>query len=188
MTAPGNSPLILTLLAAFIACTGYAGGRIHQWYRMGHDRDEAYRDGYDTATRSVFSMAARIISPRARERDRAAIRAAATTPFPAPTTDFVAAEPGIPSITDVPPSRVPAPRHSTPASAPWTEHIANSSGETVAWSTSPDPASSGRHTVPDELVQGPTYRLNPDRVARAKVVPGHPEAAPSTQLPHPRTF
>jgi hypothetical protein len=29
--------------------------------------------------------------------------------------------------------------------------------------------SSGRHTVPDELVQAATYRLPADRVARAKV-------------------
>jgi hypothetical protein len=30
-------------------------------------------------------------------------------------------------------------------------------------------SSSGRHTVPDELVQAATYRLPPDRVFRAKV-------------------
>jgi hypothetical protein len=65
MTAPGNSAVLFVLLAAFLACTGYAAGRLHQWYRTGQDRDEAYRDGYDTATRSVFSMAARIIGPRA---------------------------------------------------------------------------------------------------------------------------
>src|SRR3954471_22476114 len=81
MTAPGNSTVLLTLLAAFIACTGYAGGRLHQWYRMGRDRDEAFRDGYDTATRSVFSLAARVISPR--RADRAAIRASAGVVLPA---------------------------------------------------------------------------------------------------------
>jgi hypothetical protein len=81
MTAPGNSIVLILLLAAFLACTGYAGGRLHQWYRMGQDRDEAYRDGYDTATRSVFSMAARIISPR--RTDRSAIRASAAVVIPA---------------------------------------------------------------------------------------------------------
>ncbi|MEU8233507.1 hypothetical protein AB0C29_13205 [Actinoplanes sp. NPDC048791] len=30
-------------------------------------------------------------------------------------------------------------------------------------------AGGGRHLVPDELVRAPTYRLTPDRVARAKV-------------------
>ena len=74
MTAPGNYALLITLLAAFVACTGYAAGRLHQWYRTGLDRDEAYRDGYDTATRSTFSLAARIIGPR---RDSAAMRASA---------------------------------------------------------------------------------------------------------------
>jgi hypothetical protein len=29
----------------------------------------------------------------------------------------------------------------------------------------------GRHTLPDELVHAPTYRLSPDRIARAKVPP-----------------
>jgi hypothetical protein len=45
MTAPGNSVVLFVLLAAFLACTGYAAGRLHQWYRMGLERDEAYRDG-----------------------------------------------------------------------------------------------------------------------------------------------
>jgi hypothetical protein len=38
-----------------------------------------------------------------------------------------------------------------------------------------DAAVTGRHLVPDELVQAATYRLPPDRVARAKVrgvIPG----------------
>jgi hypothetical protein len=64
MTAPGNSALLITMLAVFLACCGYAAGRLHQRYQMERDREEAYRDGYDTATRSVFSLAARVIAPR----------------------------------------------------------------------------------------------------------------------------
>ncbi|WP_433367438.1 hypothetical protein ACQPZX_39620 [Actinoplanes sp. CA-142083] len=64
MTAPGNSALVFTLLAVFLACSGYAAGRLHQRYQMERDREEAYRDGYDTATRSIFSLAARLVAPR----------------------------------------------------------------------------------------------------------------------------
>ncbi|WP_189078167.1 hypothetical protein [Mangrovihabitans endophyticus] len=145
MTAPGNSPLIFALLAAFVACTGYAAGRLHQWHRTLQDRDEAYRDGYDTATRSVFSMAARIMSPR---REKAAIRASASV------------------ITS-----------------------------TCRPSTEPAKTGKrgGRHLVPDELVEAETYRLPPDRVARAKVrdeEPGEVDDEATTRLhsvPRPRS-
>jgi hypothetical protein len=49
-------------------------------------------------------------------------------------------------------------------------------------------SSSGRHTVPDELVQAATYRLPPDRVFRAKVRDTDtPPDDPTTRLvPKPR--
>jgi hypothetical protein len=53
-------------------------------------------------------------------------------------------------------------------------------------------AAGGRHLVPDELVQAPTYRLTPDRVARAKVREATPEDDGSqettrlTSVPRPR--
>ena len=151
MTAPGNSVVLFVLLAAFLACTGYAAGRLHQWYRTGQDRDEAYRDGYDTATRSVFSMAARIIGPRRSEK--AAIRAsAAVRPSPSP-----------------------------PAAAPDRHDNARA--------LTPRTASPGRHTVPDELVRAATYRLTPDRVARAKVRGETPpsDVTSRTSVPKPRS-
>src|SRR5690242_9094734 len=74
MSAPGNSALIVVLLAVFVACCAYAAGRLHQRFQMKTDREEAYRDGYDTATRSVFSLAARIIAPRRAVRGSAAVR------------------------------------------------------------------------------------------------------------------
>jgi hypothetical protein len=106
MTAPGDDALMMILLGVFLATAGYALGRLHQWHRAAADRDEAYRDGYDEATRSTFSLAARLIGP-------------------------------------------PRPPVAAPGPA----------------------GKRGRHHVPDELVEAPTYRLPPDRVARAKVVP-----------------
>src|SRR4051794_1184999 len=41
MTAPGNDVLLTVLLVAFTASTGYAAGRIHQWYRTALERDQA---------------------------------------------------------------------------------------------------------------------------------------------------
>jgi hypothetical protein len=43
--------------------------------------------------------------------------------------------------------------------------------------------STGRHTVPDELVRSATYRLPPDRVFRAKV----PEPTDRPALPEEPT-
>lgn len=37
----------------------YAAGRLHQWYLTTSDREMAFRDGYDTATKSLFSLATR---------------------------------------------------------------------------------------------------------------------------------
>lgn len=135
MTAPGNDLLLTVLLVAFTTCTGYAAGRIHQWYRTALDRDQAYRDGYDTATRSLFSLAARIVRPR--RSDKSAVRGTAT----------------VTSILEAPSNAVRAGDADIP----------------VAGTMNGMLDQSGRHTAPDELVTGPTYRLAPDRVARARV-------------------
>jgi hypothetical protein len=109
MTAPGSPPLTLIVVALVVAATGYAGGRLHQWWRTGKDRDAAYREGYDTATRSVFSLAARLIGPR-----RAPVRGCSvivrstviddggtTVPMPPLTAD--ATPPGRPPAVTGPP-------------------------------------------------------------------------------------
>jgi hypothetical protein len=57
MTAPGNNALLIILALAFVVASGYASGRIHQWYRHGLERDQAYREGYDHASHSLFDMA-----------------------------------------------------------------------------------------------------------------------------------
>jgi len=59
MTAPGNNLLQVALALAFVIASGYASGRIHQWYKHGLERDQAYREGYNQASRSMFDMAIR---------------------------------------------------------------------------------------------------------------------------------
>ncbi|MFI5932961.1 hypothetical protein [Actinoplanes sp. NPDC051494] len=59
MTVPGNSIIQAVFALAFVIASGYAAGRIHQWYKQGLDRDEAYRTGYDRASHSMFDMAIR---------------------------------------------------------------------------------------------------------------------------------
>ena len=56
-------------------------------------------------------------------------------------------------------------------------------GEETTRLPQPEPVTSGRHTVPDELVQAATYRLNPDRVARAKVHDAGTSDEETTRLP-----
>ena len=199
MTAPGNTTVLVVLLAAFVACSGYAAGRLHQRLRMGRDRDEAYREGYDTATRNVFSLAARIIVPRR----SAAIRGSAKVPPQAPPpssprrrsrlasyrdnartlprtasprrpdpvesdedTTLLPPPPAIPDgdTTLLPPAAV-IPDGAGPAAVGGPL----SAGESASAGGSALAGAPGRHTVPDELVQAATYRLQPDRVARAKV-------------------
>jgi len=74
MNAPGDSALIFTLLAVFLACTGYAAGRLHQRWQAAQDREEAYRDGYENGTRNVFSTAVRMLGPKRSARGAAPVR------------------------------------------------------------------------------------------------------------------
>ena len=187
MTAPGNSTVLVALLAAFLACSGYAAGRLHQRLRMGRDRDEAYREGYDTATRSVFSLAARIVAPRR----SAAVRGSAKVPVTSPSRVSGPTSPGrkrsrLASYRD---NARTLPRTGKPGPPPDSD---------VDTTPLPDLADGdttrlGRHTVPDELVQAATYRLPPDRVARARVQADPEAGAPDEQttrlppVPRPRS-
>ncbi|GGL04743.1 hypothetical protein [Mangrovihabitans endophyticus] len=63
MISPDNSFLQILLALAFVIASGYAFGRIHQWYKHGLERDHAYREGYDHASRSMFTMALQVRSP-----------------------------------------------------------------------------------------------------------------------------
>jgi hypothetical protein len=212
MTAPGNSTLLISLLIAFLACAGYAGGRLHQWYRTGHDRDEAYRDGYDTATRSVFSMAARIIVPkRAGSAPASTPESADGTAPAAPTTSRrfrtgsfpfsrAAASTGFPvpePFKATPPPATAAPHAASTRRSSHSRTTGSAHSSAAASATTPaaagDSAAEGRHLVPDELVQAATFRLAPDRVARAKVRGAEQPPEPSidstsrASVPKPRT-
>jgi hypothetical protein len=63
MIAPGNSMIQALFALAFVIATGYASGRIHQWYRHGVERDQAYRNGYNLASNSMFDLALRKTPP-----------------------------------------------------------------------------------------------------------------------------
>jgi hypothetical protein len=56
MTAPGNDLLFLVLTLSVLLSSAYAVGRIHQWHKYGLERDEAYRTGYDKASRTIIGM------------------------------------------------------------------------------------------------------------------------------------
>lgn len=43
----------------FVIVTAYAAGRVHQWYRHSFERDRAYREGYNQASRTLFRLMAR---------------------------------------------------------------------------------------------------------------------------------
>lgn len=51
--APGLATVLLVLLC-------YIAGRVHQFFKQTQEREDAYRDGYNTATKSLFSLATRV--------------------------------------------------------------------------------------------------------------------------------
>jgi hypothetical protein len=138
MTAPGNGILLTVLIIVFGLSSGYAAGRIHQWYRTSLDRDEAYRDGYDTATQSLFSVAARAV--KGRRADKAAARGTATVSSILEAPGAALGKAGMDKAGGV--------------------ETAGDGGE-----------QEGKHTLPEALTRAKTYRLTPDRIARAKVRP-----------------
>lgn len=58
MTSPGNNLLVLVLTLSVFLSSAYAIGRIHQWKKYGRERDEAYRIGYEKASRAIISVMA----------------------------------------------------------------------------------------------------------------------------------
>ncbi|WP_328460799.1 hypothetical protein OHA21_30785 [Actinoplanes sp. NBC_00393] len=203
MTAPGDIVILLLLLASLLACTGYAIGRVHQRHQSGPDREQAFRHGYDSATRNVFSMAARAAG---RRRDRGPVQGSASVPADAAAQESptvpVPPAPLPPAPVEGPTKPVPQVAPGFPAPPPHTGPGLPPPAATggVTYSSLPDPRWSGvadlvpeqrepeprrgRHTVPEELVRAATYVLPPDRVARAKVVP--PDEPVDPHVPRPR--
>ncbi len=48
----------IACIAIAILCA-YGGGRIHQWYKHGMDRDRSFRDGFSHGYHALFPIAAR---------------------------------------------------------------------------------------------------------------------------------
>ena len=91
MTAPGNDIVQIVLALAFVIASGYALGRIHQWYKHGLERDGAYREGYNHASRSMFDMVVR--NRTGRLSVAAAHPAAPRSPAPTPNLSGLSTEP-----------------------------------------------------------------------------------------------
>jgi hypothetical protein len=64
MTAPANHYLTTLLSLALVCSACYAAGRLHQWYRQGFERDDAFRTGYDQASHTLFAIATRAFRHR----------------------------------------------------------------------------------------------------------------------------
>ncbi|MGK5679765.1 hypothetical protein [Actinoplanes sp. URMC 104] len=56
----GNSSALqmIVYIVLSVLCA-YGGGRIHQWYMHGMERDRAFREGYNHGFHALFHLAAR---------------------------------------------------------------------------------------------------------------------------------
>jgi hypothetical protein len=82
-----NYPVLSTGLGLFlIIVLCYTAGRMHQWYRTSTDRESAFREGYDTATKSLFSLATRTMKAMARQPARGAAPVSPATRGTPPVT------------------------------------------------------------------------------------------------------
>ncbi len=65
MTFPSSTALQVMFAVAIVIFTAYVAGRVHQWYRHGFEREEAFREGYNQASRALFHLATRNVSGKA---------------------------------------------------------------------------------------------------------------------------
>ncbi len=87
---------LIAFLIVFAAACAYAAGRLHQWYRTALERDEAWRDGYDQASGTLFKVATRVMRRKPGEH---------TTDIPLPrqpTTITTSEDATVTDITDAP--------------------------------------------------------------------------------------
>jgi hypothetical protein len=59
MTAAGSITFQIALAVVFVIGIAYSAGRVHQWYRHTFEKDVAYREGYNQASRTLFHLAVR---------------------------------------------------------------------------------------------------------------------------------
>jgi hypothetical protein len=65
MPIGNNGYLQIIAGVVLMMLSAYGGGRIHQWYMHGMDRDRAFREGYAHGYRALFPFAARSSRPEA---------------------------------------------------------------------------------------------------------------------------
>lgn len=49
-----------TIAVFMLMAASYVAGRVHQFFKQTNERERAFRDGYNTATRSLFALATRV--------------------------------------------------------------------------------------------------------------------------------
>ena len=69
MTFPTGTALQVMFAVAIVIFTAYAAGRVHQWYRHGFEREEAFREGYNQASHALFHLATRNITGKGAAAD-----------------------------------------------------------------------------------------------------------------------
>ncbi len=58
-----NTIFEIVFCIAIAASVAYLGGRFHQWYRLGTDRDQSFQEGYRHGYRAFFLLAVRDFRP-----------------------------------------------------------------------------------------------------------------------------
>jgi hypothetical protein len=157
-----TAPLVSSILAVIFALAGYAGGRYHQWQRSAEDREDAYREGYDAATESTFSMAARIASP----------------PKPAP----------MPTAPETQPTALNTPQEAPPTATPTTQAIPPTAiplqQEEAPLTAIPTPRDAHPTALPTPREAPPTAQPTPREAPPA--APPTPRETPPAAPPTPR--
>lgn len=69
MTATQSAVLQIIIAVMIAILCAYSGGRVHQWYRQVQERDTAYREGYDQASRTLLPLFGRCSHGRAARGD-----------------------------------------------------------------------------------------------------------------------
>jgi hypothetical protein len=59
MTAPDDHLVRLLFSLVLVIPSSYLAGRVHQWYMHSLRRDSAFQDGYNHASRAMFTLAVR---------------------------------------------------------------------------------------------------------------------------------
>ena len=59
MSDLSSTALQIAFSVALVIFVSYASGRVHEWYRHSREREQAFREGYNQASHSLFRIATR---------------------------------------------------------------------------------------------------------------------------------